>query len=39
LYNFEGTFYKYAKLHELQSRWTPPPSPPLQRIIGPPPAP
>lgn len=38
LYNFEGTFYKYAKLHELQSRWTPPPSPPLQRIIGPPPA-
>lgn len=29
--NFEGTFYKYAKLHELQSNWTPPPSPPLTR--------
>ena len=27
--NFEGTFYKYAKLHELQSDWNPPPSPPL----------
>lgn len=29
--NFEGTFYKYAKLHELQAGWTPPPSPPLRR--------
>ena len=29
--NFEGTFYKYAKLHELQADWTPPPSPPLRR--------
>jgi hypothetical protein len=29
--NFEGTFYKYAKLHELQSDWTPPPSPQLRR--------
>ncbi len=29
--NFEGTFYKYAKLHELQASWTPPPSPPLRR--------
>lgn len=29
--NFEGTFYKYAKLHELQAAWTPPPSPPLKR--------
>lgn len=29
--NFEGTFYKYAKLHELQSAWNPPPSPPLRR--------
>lgn len=29
--NFEGTFYKYAKLHERQADWTPPPSPPLQR--------
>ena len=29
--NFEGTFYKYAKLHELQSDWNPPPSPPLRR--------
>lgn len=28
--NFEGTFYKYAKLHELRADWTPPPSPPLQ---------
>ncbi|MGI6656908.1 MAG: glycosyltransferase family 2 protein [Desulfobulbus sp.] len=31
LYNFESTFYKYAKLHERQSRWTPPASPPLHR--------
>jgi len=30
--NFEGTFYKYAKLHELQSNWNPPPSPPLRRV-------
>ena len=29
--NFEGTFYKYAKLHELQSNWQPPSSPPLSR--------
>ena len=29
--NFEGTFYKYAKLHELQANWSPPPSPPLYR--------
>lgn len=28
--NFEGTFYKYAKLHEMQSDWQPPPSPPLR---------
>ena len=27
--NFEGTFYKYAKLHELQANWAPPFSPPL----------
>lgn len=32
LYNFEGTFYKYAKLHELQVKASPPSSPPLQRI-------
>jgi glycosyltransferase involved in cell wall biosynthesis len=29
--NFEGTFYKYAKLHERQADWAPPPSPPLKR--------
>jgi len=29
--NFEGTFYKYAKLHELRSDWQPPASPPLKR--------
>ncbi len=29
--NFEGTFYKYAKLYERQAGWTPPPSPPLKR--------
>ncbi len=29
--NFEGTYYKYAKLHELQSEWLPPSSPPLER--------
>lgn len=29
--NFEGTFYKYAKLYELQADWAPPPSPPLRR--------
>ncbi|HDK43717.1 MAG TPA: glycosyltransferase family 2 protein, partial [Desulfobacteraceae bacterium] len=28
--NFDGTFYKYAKLHELQSDWHPPSSPPLK---------
>ncbi|WP_028583065.1 glycosyltransferase family 2 protein [Desulfogranum mediterraneum] len=29
--NFEGTFYKYAKLHELQANTPPPESPPLSR--------
>ena len=29
--NFEGTFYKYAKLYQNQSQWTPPPSPPVTR--------
>ncbi len=29
--NFEGTFFKYAKLHELNSSWSPPDSPPLTR--------
>jgi glycosyltransferase involved in cell wall biosynthesis len=29
--NFEGTFFKYAKLHELNSSWSLPPSPPLTR--------
>ncbi|PIE56576.1 MAG: alpha-L-glycero-D-manno-heptose beta-1,4-glucosyltransferase [Desulfobulbus propionicus] len=29
--NFEGTFYKYAKLYELSERWQPPESPPLSR--------
>lgn len=29
--NFEGTFYKYAKLYEMQARWQPPLSPPLKR--------
>ena len=29
--NFQGTFYKYAKLVELQSDWRPPDSPPLHR--------
>ena len=29
--NFEGTFYKYAKLHELDSDWEPPKSPPIYR--------
>lgn len=29
--NFEGTFYKYAKLHELQAVWPEPESPPLYR--------
>jgi glycosyltransferase involved in cell wall biosynthesis len=29
--NFEGTFFKYAKLHELQAGWQPPESPPLRR--------
>ena len=29
--NFEGTFYKYAKLYELQAGWLPPLSPPLRR--------
>ena len=29
--NFEGTFYKYAKLCEKESDWTPPDSPALKR--------
>lgn len=29
--NFEGTFYKYAKLYELQEGWLPPSSPSLGR--------
>ena len=29
--NFEGTFYKYAKLCEKESDWTPPDSPPLKK--------
>ncbi|MCI5211779.1 MAG: glycosyltransferase family 2 protein, partial [Candidatus Electrothrix sp. ATG2] len=29
--NFEGTWYKYAKLHELEEDWQPPDSPPLRR--------
>ncbi len=29
--NFEGTFFRYAKLYELDSSWTAPPSPPLTR--------
>jgi len=29
--NFQGTFYKYAKLVELQSNWQPPDTPPLPR--------
>jgi glycosyltransferase involved in cell wall biosynthesis len=29
--NFEGTFYKYAKLHEKYKSWRLPPSPPLHR--------
>lgn len=29
--NFEGTFYRYAKLYERQSSWKLPPSPPLRR--------
>ncbi len=28
--NFEGTFYKYAKLYERQACWQPPDSPPLR---------
>lgn len=32
--NFEGTFYKYAKLHELQTDWLPPPSPPLYSPVS-----
>ncbi|PIE57335.1 MAG: alpha-L-glycero-D-manno-heptose beta-1,4-glucosyltransferase [Desulfobulbus propionicus] len=28
--NFEGTFYKYAKLHERLAKWEPPASPPLR---------
>ncbi len=30
--NFEGTFYRYAKLHEKQSNWQPPASPPIKRL-------
>jgi glycosyltransferase involved in cell wall biosynthesis len=29
--NFEGTFYRYAKLHELESQWRLPESPPLTK--------
>ncbi|WP_339134663.1 MAG: glycosyltransferase family 2 protein [Candidatus Electrothrix sp. GW3-4] len=29
--NFEGTWYKYAKLHELEENWQAPESPPLRR--------
>ncbi len=29
--NFQGTFYKYAKLVELQEKWPPPSSPPLYK--------
>ena len=29
--NFEGTFYRYAKLHEMKSQWQLPDSPPLTR--------
>lgn len=32
LYNFEGTFYKYAKLNELQAKTPPQPTPSPQRI-------
>jgi len=28
--NFEGTFYKYAKLHEIRKNWQPPSSPPIR---------
>ena len=28
---FEGTFYKYAKLYELQESWESPSAPPLKR--------
>ena len=30
--NFEGTFYKYAKLHEKHSDWKLPQSPPITRV-------
>ncbi len=33
--NFEGTFWKYAKLHELQAGWAPPAQPPLKKPQGP----
>lgn len=29
--NFEGTFFKYAKLHELNASWDPPKTPPLNK--------
>ncbi len=29
--NFEGTFFKYAKLHELTASWDPPQAPPLKK--------
>ncbi len=32
--NFEGTFYKYAKLCQNKSAWSPPPSPPLEREVS-----
>lgn len=31
--NFEGTWYKYAKLYELEENWQPPDSPQLQREL------
>ena len=32
--NFEGTYYKYMKLYEINSDWQPPSSPPLRRPTG-----
>jgi glycosyltransferase involved in cell wall biosynthesis len=34
--NFEGTFYRYAKRHEQNQYWQPPPSEPLRRNDSPP---
>jgi hypothetical protein len=30
--NFEGTFYRYLKLAELQANWKPPSTKPIQKI-------